>query len=417
MTRDHRFALGAFLLEHGSRYNPQMLTRRDLLSGLAMLAAPKVSIRELRTRKYTIGSRDYLFVEIETDAGITGTGEGSISGRVEIVEQAIQWYRPFLTGRDPAGIEEHWNRSYYELSRYRNGPVLMTALAAVDIALWDIEGKRLGQPVWRLLGAAEAKPMRVYYSHWSQRLEPRTPAALSELAAKTRDEGWTCVKWVLPKGGSEAERLRRLVAEVEAVRRGGGADFDFGLEMWETFSVRSAIQFAQAVAPFRPLFIEEPVWREMPAALGEVASKSPVPLAGGEGLVSRYEFKQLLDARGAQILQPDVIHCGGISEIRKIAALGDVYGAEISPHMWYGPVAHVASLQAMSAVRNFLIQEWDAVQETLFTELTRGTFPLVKRGQVSLSDRPGLGVEMDWAALDRRFPYRGQSSRRPGESR
>jgi galactonate dehydratase len=394
------------------------LTRRGLFAALPLLAAiPRMTIRALHTRKHTIDRRDYLFLEIETDAGVTGLGEGTISGRVEIVEQAIRWFTPHLVGKDPGGVEEHWNRNYHELSRYRNGPVLMTALAAVDIALWDIAGKALGQPVWRLAGGTSARPMRVYYSHWGQSLNPRTPDRLAQLAAETKAAGWTCVKWVLPKGGTEAERLRRLVAEVEAVRRGGGADFDFGLEMWETFSVRSAIQFAQAVAPFRPLFIEEPVWREMPAALGEVASKSPVPLAGGEGLVSRYEFKQLLDARGAQILQPDVIHCGGISEIRKIAALGDVYGAEISPHMWYGPVAHVASLHAMSAVRNFLIQEWDAVQETLFTELTRGTFPLVKRGHVSLSDRPGLGVEMDWAALDRRFPYRGQSSRRPGEAR
>ena len=115
-------------------------------------------------------------------------------------------------------------------------PVLMTALAAVDIALWDIEGKRLGEPVWRLMGAAEPKPMRVYYSHWSQTLEPRTPERLAELAAETRDAGWTCIKWVLPKGGTETERLRRLVAEVEAVRKGGGPDLEIGLEMWETFS-------------------------------------------------------------------------------------------------------------------------------------------------------------------------------------
>jgi galactonate dehydratase len=222
------------------------------------------------------------------------------------------------------------------------------------------------------------------------------------------------VKWVLPKGGGEAERLLRLAAEVEAVRKGGGPDFEFGLEMWETFSTRSAIEFARAVAPFRPMFLEEPTWREMPQALGEIAAKSPVPLAGGEGLVSRYEFKHLLDARGAQIIQPDVIHCGGITEIRKIAALGETYGAEISPHMWYGPVAHVASLQSMAGVRNFLIQEWDGVMEPLFSEITRGTFPLVKNGQATLSDRPGLGLEMDWAEMDRRFPYRAQSLRPPG---
>jgi galactonate dehydratase len=380
----------------------------------AFAALPKVAVRRLTTRKHTIGNRDYLFLEIETDSGITGIGEGSISGRAEIVEQAIQWFTPYLTGKDPAGIEQHWDRAYYQFSRYRNGPVLMTALAAIDLALWDIEGKRLGLPVWRLTGASEVRPLRVYYSHWSQHLAPRTPDALSQLAAKTRDEGWTCVKWVLPKGGTESERLRRLTAEVEAVRKGGGPDLDIGLEMWETFTVRSAIAFAQAVAPWRPLFIEEPTWREMPHALGEIAAKSPVPLAGGEGLVSRYEFKQLLDARGAQILQPDVIHCGGITEIRRIAALGEVYGAEMSPHMYYGPVAHIASLHSMMASRTFLIQEWDAGMEGIFTRISRGTFPHVQQGHVTLSDRPGLGIDLDWAECEKLYPYKGQSLRPPG---
>ena len=135
-----------------------------------------------------------------------------------------------------SGIEEHWNRNYYQLSRYRNGPVLMTALAAVDIALWDIAGKSLDRPVWALLGASEPPVFRAYFSHWSQELTPRTPENMAKLAAETRAAGWTCVKWVLPKGGSEAERLERLTAEVAAVRKGGGATLDIGLELWETFS-------------------------------------------------------------------------------------------------------------------------------------------------------------------------------------
>ncbi len=391
------------------------LCRRGFLASLAGLAAaPKSSITRLVTRKYTITNRDYLFVEIETDGGITGIGEGSMSGRVDIVEAAIQWFKPYIIGTDPGGIEDHWNRAYYEFSRYRDGTVLMTALAAVDLALWDIEGKRLGLPVWRLTGASEARPMRAYYSHWSQELNPRTPQRLADLAATTRADGWTCVKWVLPKGGTEAERLRRLVAEVEAVRKGGGPDLDIGLEMWETFSARSALEFARAVAPYRPLFIEEPTWREMPQVLGEIAAKSPVPLAGGEGLTSRYDFRHLLDAKGAQILQPDVIHCGGITEIRKIASMAEVYGAEMSPHMYYGPVAHTASLHSMASVRNFLMQEWDTGMQQRFVEVCRGSFPVVSKGYVTLSDRPGLGIEIDWPLMDKLYPYRSQSMRRPG---
>jgi galactonate dehydratase len=386
------------------------------LTSVPLLAAAldKVTIKSLKTRKYTIANRDYLFVELETSNGIVGVGEGSMSGRVEIVEKAVQWFAPYLIGKDPGGIDDHWTRAYYEFSRYRDGSILMTALAAIDLALWDIEGKRLGLPVWRLCGSAEPRPLRAYYSHWSQTLDSRTPARLSELASKTKADGWTCVKWVLPKSGTESERLQRLTAEVEAVRKGGGPDLDIALEMWETFSARSALEFARAVAPFKPLFIEEPTWRELPHVLGDIAARSPVPLAGGEGLVSRYEFRHLLEAKGAQIIQPDVIHCGGITEIRRIASLGEVYGVEISPHMYYGPIAHVASLHSMMSVRNFLMQEWDAGMESTFTEITKGTFPRVVKGYVTLSDSPGLGVQLDWDACDKRFPYSSQSMRRPG---
>ncbi len=391
------------------------MTRRHLLASLALLGAgQRLKITKLVTRKHTIGNRDYLFLEIETDGGITGLGEGSVSGRVDIVEQAIQFYAPYLTGKDPGGIEDHWNRNYFQLSRYRNGPVLMSALSAIDIALWDILGKQLGQPVWRLLGATDARPLRAYYSHWSQTLNDRTPAKIEALAKQTRAEGWTCIKWVLPKGGTEQERLRRLTAEVEAARKGGGPDMEIGLEMWETFSVRSALEFARAVAPFKPMFIEEPFWREMPQALGEIAAKSPVPVAGGEGLISRFEFKQLLDAHGAQIIQPDVIHCGGISEIRKIAQLGETYGAELSPPMYYGPIGHVASLQAMSSARNFLIQEWDAGATPAFSPLTKNTFPQAVKGEVTLNDKPGLGLEMDGPLWQPKHPYKGASLRPPG---
>jgi galactonate dehydratase len=392
------------------------VSRRSFLAAIPLAAAEleTTTIKALRTRKYTIKNRDYLFVELETSNGIVGIGEGSMSGRVDIVEKAIQWFAPYLIGKDPAGIDDHWTRAYYQFSRYRDGSILMTALAAIDLALWDIEGKRLGLPVWRLCGSAESRPLRVYYSHWSHTLEPRSPARLSELAAKTKADGWTCVKWVLPKGGAENERLRRLTAEVEAVRKGGGPDLDIGLEMWETFSARSALEFARAVAPFKPLFIEEPTWRELPDVLGEISAKSPVPLAGGEGLVSRYEFHRLLEAKGAQIIQPDVIHCGGITEIRRIASLGEVYGVEISPHMYYGPIAHIASLHSMMSVRNFLLQEWDAAMESTFAEITDGGFPRVKDGYVTLSDRPGLGLAMNWGACDKLFPYTSQSLRPPG---
>jgi galactonate dehydratase len=385
-----------------------VLARRaflGILGALTARAAELPKIRRLITRKHTINRRDYLFLEIETDAGITGLGEGSLPFRVAIVEQAIQWLEPHLQGKAVGGIEDQWNRIFRELSRWRDGSVLMTALSAVDIALWDIEGKRLGEPVWRLLGSSVPKRLNVYYSHWDHGVKSRDEAGWAEWTAHSRQRGWNAVKWVVPRAPTERERIRRTVADIAAVRKAGGDDFQIGLEMFETFTVRSALDFANAVAPYRPWFIEEPVERENPAMLAEVAARSPLPVAAGEGLLNRFDFKALLDAKGARILQPDVIHCGGITEIRKIAALCEIYGGEMAPHMWYGPVAHIASLQSMVSCRNFLAQEWDGGSETVFAEITKGTLPQQSKGGVEPSTRPGLGLEMDWDLLTKRFPY------------
>lgn len=392
------------------------MNRRTCLSVLMGVMAKAQNPASLRIRdfvihKHTLNGRDLLFLEIRTEQGIIGVGEGSLPGRVAIVEQAIRWLEPYFKGVDPGGMEDHWNRAYHQVSRWRDGSVLMTALAAVDIALWDIEAQRLGVPIWRLAGATAARPLDVYYSHWSQDVQSRTPSVLKELAAQYQERGWKAVKWVVPRAATDRERLNQAVSDCRAVHESG---LDFALEMWEKFSIRSALDFAHAVAPFKPLFLEEPVLRESPQALGEVAAKSPVPIATGEGLLTRYDFRHLLDQKGAQIVQPDVIHCGGITEIRRIANLAETYAVEVSPHMWYGPVAHVASIHAMSSVRNFFMQEWDGVNDQVFSELTRGSYPLPQKGQVKPPVKPGLGIEMDWAAWEKRFPYQGQSMRPPG---
>ena len=393
-----------------------MLRRNFLALAVAstsLRALAPTKITRLTIHKFTLSNRDHLILRLHTDSGIIGLGEGSLPGRIDIVEQAIRWLEPHLLGLDPGGIEDHWNRLYYEASRWRDGSVMNTALAAVDIALWDIEGKRLGLPIWRLLGARRAKPLRVYYSHWSQDVTPRTPAALADLARRTRAAGWTAVKWIAFRGGSEIERLRRIVAEVEAVRQ-AAPDLDIALELAESFNIRTTIDLARALAPHRVLFLEEPTWRESPQGLGEVAAASPIPIATGEGLVSRYEFRTLLEHKGARILQPDVIHCGGITELRRISLLADVYGAEMAPHMWYGPIAHVASLHAMTPCRNFLMQEWDAVHDAVFTELTHGGYPSQKDGVIAAPEKPGLGIDVDFDLLATpRFQYRGPSQRPP----
>ncbi|HWD98604.1 MAG TPA: mandelate racemase/muconate lactonizing enzyme family protein, partial [Bryobacteraceae bacterium] len=311
-----------------------MVTRRSfaaslfapLLAGPLRAAAPgKVKITGFNIHKVSVRWRDLMFVEVKTDAGLTGLGEATLESRTDIAESVLRWLEPEYVGLDPAGPEEHWNRVYYIATRWRNGPALMTGLSAIDMALWDIEAKRLGIPLCRLLGGPLQKELRVYHTHWDSLIprEKRSPEAFADLAAKTREQGWTAIKYTLIPGGTELERIKQRVAELEAIRKVFGDHADIALECAETFTVRSAIQFASAIAPYRPLFLEEPTLRENAAGLGEVAEKSPVPIATGEGLFSRFEFKQLLDAKGASIIQPDVMHAGGITEIRKIANLAE----------------------------------------------------------------------------------------------
>ncbi len=372
----------------------------------------KMKITGFAIHKATLRWRDLVFLEVKTDSGLTGLGEATLEGRAELAETALRWLEEDFTGRDPAGPEEHWNRAYYQLSRWRNGPAVMSALSAVDIALWDIEAQRLGVPLWRLLGGRLRKASRVYYTHWGASVEShRTPEAFRDLAIETRKAGWTAVKWTLAAQGSERQRIAQASAELEAIRTAIGSSMDLALEAAETFSVRSAIEFAHSIAQYKPLWIEEPTLRENPSGLGEVAAKSPVAIASGEGLFLRSEFRSLLDAHGAAIIQPDVLHAGGITEIRKIANLAETFGAEVAPHQCSGPVGHVASLAAMSSCRNFLIQEWEAADDAIYQELTDGTYPVQHNGSVELSDRAGLGLRINFAEFTKRFPYKGTRRR------
>jgi galactonate dehydratase len=394
------------------------VNRRSLLKGLAALplaaALPgKIKITGFEIHKVSVRWRDLMFVEVHTDAGITGLGEATLESRTDIAEATLRWLEPEYVGLDPAGPEAHWDRVYYVATRWRSGPALMTGLSAIDMALWDIEAKRLGVPLYALLGGPIREKLRVYYTHWDASIPAgkRDIATVTDLAQRTRDQGWTAIKYTLPSAEREIERIDKDVEELAAIRKVFGAKVDIALECAETFSVRSAIQFANAIAPYRPLFMEEPTWRENPVGLGEVAAKSPVPIATGEGLFSRFEFKQLLDQKGAAIIQPDVMHAGGVTELRKIANMAEVYGVEVAPHQCSGPIAHMASMATMMVCRNFLIHECEGADNDLFVEMTEGTYPTQKAGYVRLPDAPGLGIKVNFAEFKRKYPYKGIRSR------
>ena len=365
----------------------------------------KVTKFVIRMAQVRVAWRTLVMLEIHTDGGLIGLGEATLPLRPKIVAEALRWLEPLLVGRDPAGPEAHWHRLYYDEARWRLGGALTTALSAVDIALWDLEGKRLGVPVWRLLGGRLRTHFRAYYTHWDAGLKGDfSPDAFARRAEQTRRAGWTAVKWTVI-GTSPRERINHTVAALKAIRGAVGNELDVGLELAERFTVRTALELANEVAPYKPMFIEEPIWRERWDAFERLAERSPVPIATGEGYLSRNEFKPLLEAGAVEIVQPDVVHCGGITELRKIAALAETYDAEVAPHSPYGPVGHVSSMHAVAGSRNFFIHEWEADDDELYKSVTGGTFPTINaQGEVPIPDGPGLGIELDSAELERRLP-------------
>ena len=401
------------------------ISRRTVLGGLptalsiaalgaAATAAPqpagKLKITKLNYYKATL-TYDMLFIEMHTDGGIVGIGEGTCHGRCDVVEAAIRWLEPYLIGYDPSGVEENWNRLLYGYTRWSSGIIPRTALSAIDMALWDIMGKRLGMPVWRLMGGGSLqKPLRAYYTHWNSGLR-NDPAAYAERAIETVKNGWTAVKFSPPAGGTESDRMANLTAILAAMRKAVGAKLDIGLEFSESLNKRTAVSMARAVEPYSPFFIEEPLPRENLPEFSELAAKTSVPIATGEGQLSRYEFRPLLETNGVAIVQPDVAKCGGITEIRKIANFAEVYGVQVAPHQCYGPIAHVASLASMAACRNFLIQEWEGVNDEAFQRVCKGTYPVQKNGVITLPERAGLGIEVDFAEFEKRHPFTNLGSK------
>jgi galactonate dehydratase len=368
-----------------------------------------LKITGFKIHKTSVRWRSMLFLEIETDGGITGIGEGSIFKRTKLCEEAIRALEPYFVGKDPSGIEQHWENMYFKNGRWRHGVLLQTAISAIDMALWDLEGKRLGVPVFRLMGGPLRTSLHAYHTHIDNLAKDGSPEALVDVVLEAKAKGWDMVKWGPRNIAPEIQSIRKETAKLAAVRKAVGNEFELSLDIIETCKTeRSALRYANAFAPYKPIFLEEPTWRENPAAMTELAMKSPVAIASGEGLIDVFEFKQLLDAKGAVIIQPDILHCGGITMMRKIANLAEIYGVEIAPHQCKGPIAHMASLSVMANSRNFLSQEWEAIDDELFKELTYGTYPTQQNGMISMPEAPGLGIKVNFEEFKRRFPFNTQ---------
>jgi galactonate dehydratase len=353
-----------------------------------------MQITKIETFTYWIEWCNWLFVKVSTDEGLVGWGEGSLHGAIASVETAIHELGAALIGQDPAGVERHWHRMYHAW-RWRGGPTLMTALGALDIALWDLEGKRLGVPVYRLLGGPYRTELRGYASHWLA--GATTPEQAYAGAQEAVRRGFTAFKWspfdpVLLRS-NEARAIAQAAERMAAARAGAGPDVEIYIECAERLSPRSAVLAAQALLPYRPGWFEEPIPFENPQAMIQLQRELPVPIATGERLLSRWEVRALLEGGGCQVLQPDVMHAGGITEVKRMAMLADTAYIPIAPHNPGGPICMLAAMHLAAAIPNFLILEQMEHERALRDQLC--TMPVqYEAGMFALPTAPGLGTEL-----------------------
>jgi galactonate dehydratase len=356
-------------------------------------------VRVARVETFLVPPR-WLFCRVETDDGTVGWGEPVVEGRAEVVRAAIEVFAEYLIGADPLRITDHWQ----VLSRggfYRDGPVLSSAVAGIDQALWDIAGRVYGAPVHALLGGAVRERVRVYA--WVGGDEP---SELAEQIAAQVEAGFTAVKMNasgrMSPIASPAE-VAAVVARAATAREALGPARDVAIDCHGRFSPATARRVLPELAALRPLFVEEPVLPEHGHVLPALIASTPVPIATGERIFSRAGFLPVLQA-GAAVVQPDLSHAGGITEVVRIASLADTFGAHLAPHCPLGPIALAASLQVGFATPNLLIQEqslgihYNQDADLLSYVMDPEPFRF-SDGHAHLTRLPGLGVTIDEAAV------------------
>lgn len=339
----------------------------------------------------------WLFLKITTASGITGWGEPVIEGKADTVKAAVEEMASYLTGKDARHIEDIW-QTLYRGGFYRGGPILMSAIAGIDQALWDIKGKALGVPVYELLGGPVREKMKIY--GW---IGGDKPSQVVAGARKRMEDGFLAVKM---NACSEMEwidtpkKIEEAVAAIASVRDAIGYDRGLGIDFHGRVHKGMAKAFMRELDLLKPMFIEEPVLSENFEAFSGLAQYTAAPIATGERLFSRWDFKRLFEQGAVDIIQPDVSHAGGITEVKKIAAMAEAYDVALAPHCPLGPVSFAAALHIDFSCINAIIQEssigihYNEGTDLLDYLLNPEVFD-IKDGYISRPVLPGLGVEIN----------------------
>ncbi len=370
-----------------------------------------MKITDLRVFQTQGGHANWTFVKLYTDSGLTGVGEASLERNDIVVVKALESLKDFLVGKDPFQIEYIWNALYKQTFKYGQ-LIILTALSGVEQALWDIKGKALGVPVYELLGGKLRDRVRAYANAWAfqevvtEMTEKDTPESLAKNALKMVDKGFTAMKWdpfrhggqVIPKSEEEF-----AIACVKAVREAVGPSIDLLIECHGRFNMISAIRMAQKLEPFDPFFYEEPIPPDNIDALAALQAAINLPIATGERLYTRWEFRPLLEKQAARIIQPDICNVGGIWELKKIAAMAEAYYVAVQPHNSNGPVQTVASLHLDASIPNFVFQEFFYPYLDQYNEIL--TEPIkYQDGYLEIPTGPGLGTDIREEVIRKRPP-------------
>jgi galactonate dehydratase len=359
-----------------------------------------MKITGVRTHVLGTAWRNLTIVEVLTDEGITGLGEVRMLNHTDALHGYLREAVPrHVIGSDPFDVESLVHRMMRH-DYARAGEIAMSALAIVEIACWDIKGKALGLPVYKLLGGAVRDRVQAYANGWYQ--VERTPEEFHAAARQVVDRGYQALK-LDPFGAGmfelDSAETARSLALVEAVRDAVGPDVDILIEMHGRFSAATAIRIAGLLAPYRPAWIEEPVPPENLAALAKVAAHTDIPIATGERLHTRYDYRELFDLQAADIIQTDITHSGGLLEAKKLAGTAETHYLLMAPHNVGGAVSTAANLHLAATTVNFKIQEYfNDFADRYVNDCVPG-LPEVVDGYFALPDAPGLGVELDHEKL------------------
>ncbi len=382
-----------------------MISRRELVQSALGLALPasvvsplraatekakplNLKVTGLKTFVVNVGNVNWAFCKVYTNQGLTGLGEGSITSKEATLANAIMEHERYLVGKDPTDIELHY-QAMFRWPRWRGGPILNSAISAIEIALWDILGQALGQPIYKLMGGKARERVRLYKDCGS------TPEAF--LQAKS--EGYTAAKSGFIRVDNDLVipnfAVREGVKALEAVRKAVGDDFDICIDAHGKLTTTMAIDFCTRIEDLRPFFVEEATQLEDLGELELLRQKTKVPLATGERSFTKYGFADFCSRHLVNIIQPDVCHAGGILEMKKIGVIAETYRIEMGPHNPQSEGSPPASLHVDATTPACTIQEYNPNSQQWVKDLFHGGAVVVKNGFAELPDRPGLGVDLD----------------------